>query len=51
MINLVTIILTSLVVLLRLISGVHWISDIIGGIIISMTLVSYYQLAFYYRKD
>ena len=51
MINLVTIILTTLVVLLRLISGVHWISDIIGGIIISMTLVSYYQLAFYYRKD
>ena len=50
-INLVTIILTSLVLLLRIISGVHWISDIIGGIIISLTLVSYYQLAYYYKKD
>lgn len=50
-INLITIILTCLVLLLRLISGVHWISDIIGGIIISMTLVSYYQLIYYYKKD
>ena len=51
LISLITIVLTGLVLLLRLISGVHWISDIIGGIIISMTLVSYYQLAFYYKKD
>lgn len=49
-INLITIILTGLVLLLRTISGVHWISDIIGGIIISLTLVSYYQLAYYYKK-
>ena len=49
-INLVTVILTGLVLLLRTISGVHWISDIIGGIIISLTLVSYYQLAYYYKK-
>ncbi len=50
-INLITIILTSLVLLLRTISGVHWISDIIGGVIISMTLISYYQLIYYYHKD
>ena len=49
-INLITVILTGLVLLLRTISGVHWISDIIGGIIISLTLVSYYQLAYYYKK-
>ncbi len=49
-INLVTIILTGLVLLLRIISGVHWISDIIGGVIISLTLVSYYQLGYYYKK-
>ncbi len=50
-INLITIILTSLVLLLRTVSGVHWISDIIGGVIISMTLISYYQLIYYYHKD
>ena len=50
-INLITIFLTGLVLLLRTISGVHWISDIIGGIIISLTLVSYYQLSYYYKKD
>ena len=49
-INIITVVLTGLVLLLRTISGVHWISDIIGGIIISLTLVSYYQLA-YYKKD
>ena len=50
-INIITIVITSLVLLLRTISGVHWISDIIGGIIISFTLISYYQLAYYYHKD
>jgi undecaprenyl-diphosphatase len=50
-INIITVVLTGLVLLLRTISGVHWISDIIGGIIISLTLVSYYQLAYYYKKD
>ena len=45
-INLVTIILMSLVVLLRVLSGVHWISDIIGGIIISLALISVFQTAY-----
>lgn len=42
-INLVTILLMSLVFLGRTISGVHWISDIIGGVIISLTLLSIFN--------
>ena len=33
-----------LLVLTRTLSGVHWITDIIGGIIISLLLVSFYRL-------
>lgn len=50
-INLVTIVLTSLVLFLRIISGVHWISDIIGGIIISFLLISIYQTIYFYQRD
>ena len=49
-INLVTIILMCLVLFTRLISGVHWFSDILGGVIISLTLISYFQLAYYWKK-
>ena len=49
-ISLVTVILMCLVLLTRFISGVHWFSDIIGGVIISFTLISYMQLAYYYKK-
>ena len=38
-INIVTIILMLTIVIGRIISGVHWASDIIGGIIISSTLL------------
>lgn len=40
--NIGTIILMFLLVVGRLVSGVHWFTDIIGGIIISLTLVSLY---------
>ncbi len=40
--NIITIILMLLVTFGRLFSGVHWISDIIGGIIISGTLLMYF---------
>ena len=49
-INIITIVLMSLVLLTRIISGVHWISDIIGGIIISLTLLSYFKLAYFYKR-
>ena len=50
-INLITIILMSLVVFGRLISGVHWISDIIGGIIISLTLLSIFNMVYDYNRQ
>ncbi len=31
----------------RLVSGVHWLSDIIGGILLSGGLVSLYAFAYY----
>lgn len=40
--NMIVIILMSITLLFRIISGVHWISDIIGGVIISATLLSYF---------
>ena len=35
----------------RLISGVHWLSDIIGGIFLSMGLVSMYYFLYKIKKD
>lgn len=40
--QIMTLILMFLLVFGRLLSGVHWFSDIIGGVIISTTLVSIY---------
>ena len=35
----------------RLISGVHWLTDIIGGVIYSVFLVSlYYSFIYNYKK-
>ena len=48
--NIITIALMAVVVLCRLISGVHWISDIIGGLIISLTLLSYFKTAYYWKR-
>ena len=49
-VNVVTFILMLSVLIGRLISGVHWISDIIGGIIISITLLMYFITAHNYIK-
>ncbi len=37
--------LMVVIVFARLISGVHWLSDIIGGIIISLTYLSFFKLS------
>lgn len=49
-INYITIGLMLVVFLGRLISGVHWLSDIIGGLIISLTLLSYFNIAYDWKK-
>lgn len=45
-----TIVLMILLVVGRVLSGVHWISDIIGGVLISITLVSIYDSALKFSK-
>ena len=37
--------LMIVIVVARLISGVHWLSDIFGGIIISLTYLSFFRLS------
>ena len=49
-VNIIILILTLSVLLLRTISGVHWISDILGGVIISATLLSWFNML-YYKED
>ena len=41
--NVIIIAFTAFMVIGRLISGVHWITDIIGGILLSLGLVSLYR--------
>ena len=42
-ITIAIIIFTAFMVIARLISGVHWLSDIIGGILLSISLVIFYN--------
>lgn len=49
LISIITIVLMSLVLLLRLLSGVHWISDIIGGVLISLSLVSIFKTVYFWE--
>ena len=35
----------------RIISGVHWISDIIGGVLISITLLTYFKTLLNWKKE
>ena len=49
-VNVATFILMLCVIIGRLISGVHWLSDIIGGIIISITLIMYFITVHNYIK-
>ena len=47
----ITVLLLTIVFLGRTISGVHWISDILGGIIISLTLLMYFYTILKWKKD
>lgn len=49
-VNIAIFVLMLLVFIGRLISGVHWLSDIIGGVIISITLIMYFITSHNYIK-
>ena len=49
--NVLIIAFTAFMVIARLISGVHWISDIIGGIFLSAGLVAMYYFLLKIKKD
>ena len=48
--NILTTMLLFGVLFGRLFSGAHWLSDIIGGFLISLTLISYFNLIYNYKK-
>ena len=43
--------LMALMVILRLASGVHWFTDIVGAILLSITLISGYKVLLNYLSD
>lgn len=45
-----TVLLLTLVFLGRTLSGVHWISDILGGVIFSLTLLTYFYTIINWKK-
>lgn len=45
-----TVLLLTLVFLGRTLSGVHWLSDILGGVIISLTLLTYFYTIVKWKK-
>lgn len=47
----ITVLLLTLVFVGRIVSGVHWISDIIGGVIISATLLMYFYTILKWKKE
>ncbi len=47
----ITVLLLTIVFLGRTISGVHWISDILGGVIISLTLLMYFYTILKWKKE
>ena len=49
-INIITCVLSALVLAGRMLSGAHWLSDIFGGVIISCTLLAYFKLIYEYKK-
>ena len=46
----ITVLLLTIVFLGRTLSGVHWISDIVGGVIISSTLLMYFYTILTWKK-
>jgi len=51
LVDTVTILLLLGVLLGRVVSGVHWISDILGGILISSTILMYFYTLYDYNRS
>lgn len=49
--NILAILFMIAVPIMRLFSGVHWLSDIVGGVIISVTLVSFLNYALFFVRS
>lgn len=49
--NILAIIFMISVPIMRLFSGVHWLSDIVGGVVISATLVSFLNFALFFARS
>ena len=49
-INVLLIVLMVLIIVGRLLSGVHWITDVVGGILIATTLLYIFNYIINYRK-
>ncbi len=48
-INIITCVLIGLIVASRMLSGVHWLSDIFGGVLLSCALVGIFKM--FYEKE
>lgn len=46
LVSAISIVFTAFMVAARLVSGVHWLTDIIGGILLSSALVSLYKMTY-----
>ena len=49
--NILTIVLALIILVGRILSGVHWISDILGGLLISLALISIFKTAILTAKE
>ena len=49
--NICSFILMGLIVITRLLSGVHWFTDIVGGILISISLIYLFKYFVEYKKN
>ena len=50
-VNKLAIVVAPIILFCRLISGVHWFSDILGGVIISITLLYMFRFALIYMNE
>ena len=47
----VCVLVTAVIIIGRLLSGAHWFSDIIAGVLISTALITLYYASVFFVKD